>query len=100
MDSSNHTKMYIPPFELFSTVLSNTHEAVKVETHTISIKCNNKHQPLLHKLFSKLFATPPSDIAHIQFSLSRVILFIGHQAYQNLLHEKNKYFNKLATIPW
>jgi len=99
MDSGDHIETYVPPYEIFSTVISNTHEANHVSTRAIGIKCNTNHHPLLSELFSQLFTHPPTEIAHIQFSLSGILTVIGNPAYQNLIRDNNKYFNNLATIP-
>jgi len=40
MDSGDHVDTYVPPFELFSTVISNTFETKHVNTHAIGVKCN------------------------------------------------------------
>ena len=50
-------------------------------------------------MFSRLFTQPPSDLAHVQFSLCGIATIIGHSEYQSLLWENNKFFSTLATIP-
>jgi len=47
----------------------------------------------------QLFTNPPMDIAHIKFSLSRILTVIGTEAYHNLIHDNNQHFDNLATIP-
>jgi len=47
MDSGNHMETYVPPFTIFSTVISNTHDAKYVMTCMISIKSSAKHHALL-----------------------------------------------------
>jgi len=99
MDSGNHVDTYVPPFEIFSMVLSTTLEGKKVTTRAIGVKCNAPHNALFRKLFLKLFTNPPSAIAHIQFSLSGITTVIGLVEYQNLIRDNNKHFNNLVTIP-
>jgi len=99
MDSGDHVATYVPPFELFPTPISHTHERVMVSTRTIGIKCNADHYALLRELFSKLFINPASEIAHIQFSLSGIISLIGMEAYRNLIRDNNKHFDNMVTIP-
>jgi len=99
MDSGDHVDTYVPPFEIFSTIISNTHDGKKATTHAIGIKCSAKHHALFRELFTQLFTNPPSDIAHIRFSLSGIITVIGAAAYQNLIRDNNKHFDTLATVP-
>jgi len=99
MDSGDHVTTYVPPFELFPTPISHTHECVTVSTRTIGIKCNPDHYALLRELFSKLFTNPATEIAHIQFSLSGIISIIGMEAYRNLIRDNNKHFDNMVTIP-
>jgi len=75
------------------------HANTKVLTRAIGIKCSMMHQPILCKLFSQIFTAPTPDSAHIQLSLIGIPSLIGIKAYQNLLHENNKYFVNLASIP-
>jgi len=65
----------------------------------LPFKCNTPHYVLLRELFSLLFTKPSPAIAHIQFSLSGIIMLIGPGAYCNLLQDNNKYFNNLITVP-
>jgi len=65
----------------------------------LAIKCNTPHYALLCKLLSKLFTKLLSEIAHIQFLLSGIIMLIGQDAYHNLIQENNKYFKTLTTVP-
>jgi len=99
MDSGDHLDTYVPPFEIFSTVISNTHESKHVNTRAIGIKCAARHHALFRELFSQLFTTPPTKLAHIQFSLSGILTVIGAAAFQNLIRDNNKHFDNLATIP-
>jgi len=99
MDSGDHVATYVPPFELFTTPISHTHERITVSTRTIGIKCNATHYALMRELFSKLFTNPPSEIAYMQFSLSGIISIIGMEAYRNLICDNNKHFDNMATIP-
>jgi len=39
------------------------------------------------------------DLAHFQYSLCGIATIIGHAEYQALLHENNKFFSTLTTIP-
>jgi len=99
MDSGDHIATYVPPFELFSTVISHTHDSNKVSTQTLGIKCSAVHHKLLRELLSQFFTKPTSDLAHIQFSLSGVVSIIGIEAYRNLIRDNNKHFNNIATVP-
>ncbi len=99
MDSGDHVDTYVPPFEIFLTVISNTQDGEKVTTHAISIKCSAKHHALFQELFTQLFTNQPSDIAYICFSLSGILTVIGVAAYQNLIRDNNKHFDTLATVP-
>jgi len=99
MDSGDHVETYVPPFTLFSTVISNTQETKKATTRTVGVKCSAKHHALLRELFTQLFTNPPSEIAYIRFSLSGILTVIGATAYQNLIRDNNKHFDTLATIP-
>jgi len=65
MDSGDHVDTYVPPFEIFSMVISNTHNGEKATTQAIGIKCSAKHHALFRELFTQLFTNLPSDIAHI-----------------------------------
>jgi len=99
MDSGDHIATYVPPFELFSTIISHTHDNNKVSTRTLGIKCSAVHHKLLRELLSQFFTKPTSDFAHIQFSLSGVVSIIGIEAYRNLIRDNNKHFNNIATVP-
>jgi len=90
---------YVPPFELFSTVISHTQDKKTVSTCTLAVKCNTKHHALMHELMSLLFTKPPTKLAHIQFLLSSIISIIGIKVYCNLIHDNNKHFNNIVTIP-
>jgi len=80
MDSGDHVDTYVPPFELFSTIITNTQDAKQVTTCMIGIKGNAQHYALLRELFTQLFTNPPSDIAHIRFSLSGILTVTGATA--------------------
>ncbi len=99
MDSGDHIATYVPPFELFSTVISNTQDKNTVYTRTLGIKCTALHHALMRELLSLLFTKPPAELAHIQFSLSGIVSIIGIEAYRNLIRDNNKYFDNIATIP-
>jgi len=99
MDSGNHIATYVPPFELFSMVISNTQDKNTVYTHTLGIKCNALHHALIRELLSLLFTKLPAELAHIQFLLSGIISIIGIEAYCNLIQDNNKHFDNIATVP-
>ncbi len=99
MDSGDHIATYVPPFELFSTVISHTQDNKTVSTRTLGIKCSANHHTLMRELLSQLFTKPTTEIAHIQFSLSGVISLIGIDAYRNLIRANNKHFDNIATVP-
>ncbi len=98
MDSGDHVDTYVPPFELFTTVVSHISSGKKVKTRATGIKCTTHHQALLRKLFSCLFTHPPHELAHIQLALSGIVSLIGHDAYHEMLRDNNKYFDNLAMI--
>jgi len=47
MDSGDHVDTYVPPFEIFSSVISNTLEGKHINTRAIRVKCNTPHYALL-----------------------------------------------------
>jgi len=99
MDSGDHIATYIPPFKLFSMVISNTHDKNTVYTCTLGIKCTALHHALMQELMSLLFTKPPTELVYIQFLLSSIISLIGIEAYCNLIRDNNKHFDNIATIP-
>jgi len=99
MDSGEDISTFVPPFELFLTDLGSGPADNRVSTIAIGIKTKASHHNLLRELFARLFTQPPSDLAHVQYSLCGIATIIGHSEYQNLLRENNKFFSTLATIP-
>jgi len=63
MDSRDHIATYVPPFELFSMIISHTHDNNKVSTRTLGLSTTscyvssllssspNRHQTLLISSF-------------------------------------------------
>ncbi len=99
MDSGDETLTFVLPFELFPCELGSGPADNQVTTTALGIKTKACHHNLLRELFSQLFTNPPSDIAHMQFTLSGIATIIGHAEYQTLLRENNKFFASLTTIP-
>jgi len=100
MDSIDETETFVPPFKLFPTTLGTSPADNQVSTDVIGIKTMACHHGLLCKLFSHLFTNPPKNLAPIQYSLCGILAtIIGHIEYLALLHENNKFFASLATIP-
>jgi len=87
MDNGNDVTTFVPPFELFATKLGSSLADNRVSTIAIGIKARESHHNLLQELFSQLFTQPPSDLAHVQYSLCGIATIIRHLEYQSLLWE-------------
>jgi len=89
---------FVPPFELFISLVGYGTRTTRVATRTIGIKTNVMHGNLLHELLLRM-ATNKTDNPLLKYVPIGMTMTIGTEAYQQLIRSNNAYLTSLATIP-
>jgi len=72
---------YVPVYELLATEDTRGPANQRVKTPAIGLQCKTENINLIRKLFTRLFNSPPTDIAYLQYTPSGLLSIIGESSY-------------------